>query len=121
MDSAIHSLARDLITLLKLPVFEIKRISAVPTLVESGSVSQQTQPREEGISFVVAGSEGDQDGEGFLQEMFPTMDADVVRDVLQHVHNDTDKACHQLLVIQVNSQLSHSVTILSSCIKVQHG
>ena len=42
-------------------------------------------------------------GEGLalLQEMFCTMDAALVRDVLHNVHGDSDKACHQLLLIQV--------------------
>ena len=42
-------------------------------------------------------------GEGLalLQEIFSTMDAALVRDVLHNVHGDSDKACHQLLLIQV--------------------
>ncbi len=49
------------------------------------------------------------------------MDADVVRDVLQHVHNDQEKACHQLLVIQVNFEHddSHCTATLRSSIDLR--
>lgn len=43
----------------------------------------------------------DQEQEGLLQEMFPKLDVDLVRDVLQNAQGDHEKACHQLLVIQV--------------------
>ena len=45
--------------------------------------------------------EATQEHEGFLQEMFPTVDVDLVRDVLHNVQGDSEKACNQLLVIQV--------------------
>ena len=86
-------------------VLKLKGKVAVPMLVEyEAQLSGHSVVRRE--CCVVAGSEGGQDSENFLQEMFPTMDAEVVRDVLQHVHNDQEKACHQLLVIQVNARLT---------------
>ena len=48
-----------------------------------------------------AGNEGSQEHESFLQEMFPTVEVALVRDVLHNVQGDSEKACNQLLLIQV--------------------
>lgn len=57
-------------------------------------------------SSMCAGAEGTQDKETaleFLQGMFPTMDAGLVRDVMHSVQDDSAKACDQLLDIQVGT------------------
>ena len=65
-------------------------------------------------------------GLALLQEMFCTMDAALVRDVLHNVHGDSDKACHQLLLIQVilpvwatSSRLAQSLSC-SACSHAEH-
>ena len=52
-----------------------------------------------------AGSQEAQEQLGLLQEMFPTMDADLVRDVVDNVQGNSEKACRQLLLIQVTTSV----------------
>lgn len=66
-----------------------------------------------------AGVEGAQEYEAFLREMFPTIDVDLVRDVLHNVHGNSEKACRQLLVIQVTP--TNSNVLCNSCAQRQHG
>ena len=49
--------------------------------------------------------------------MFPTIDVDLVRDVLHNVQGNSEKACHQLLVIQVFPAYSQGPAVVVSVYK----